>query len=188
VNFLGFPDGKLGSCHAAAVGSVLAILRRHRPSEVFVPYEVDGTPDHEATYQIVVEAVRQAGVALRLFEYPVWFWNQWPWVPFNFACNRETLHTIWRMLRAGFGLGFFKEFRAGVFVGGVLQKKREALAQHRSQMTILKPGVAWPTLADVSGGEFLNCFFQEFELFRCRDTGPSLVRDQREVGSAACAR
>jgi len=176
VHFLGFADGRLDRYHNVAVEAVLAILRRHRPKEVFVPYEADGTPDHESTYRIVTEAVHRSDLTLRFCEYPVWLWNQWPWVTFNFSCNRETGKNLWRMLRAGFGREFFTEFRAGVFVGEVLQQKREALAQHRSQMTVLKPGVAWPTLADVSGGEFLNCFFQEFELFRCRDTVASLLR------------
>jgi len=192
VHFLGFPDGKLGRCHVAAVEKVLALLRRHRPKEVFVPYEADGTPDHESTYRIVTEAVLRSDLALRFCEYPVWLWNQWPWVTFNFTCNREASKALWRVLRAGFGREFFREFRAGVCVGQVLQHKREALAQHRSQMTILKPGVAWPTLADVSSGEFLNCFFQEFELFRCRDTGGSPMSDEspnhtREIESVGAA-
>jgi len=167
VQFLDFPDSKLGSWHDMAVDAVLAILRQHRPKEVFVPYEADGTPDHEATWRIVTEAVAHSDLALRFYEYPVWFWNQWPWVPFKVTCNRETGQTFWRMCRAGFGLECFKKFRAGVFVGDVLEQKRDALGQHRSQMTALKPGVAWPTLPEVSGGDFLKCFFQEFEVFRC---------------------
>lgn len=167
VQFLGFPDGQLGRHHDDAMLEVTCILERHRPAEVFVPYESDGTPDHEATYRIVVEAIRRAGMAIRVLEYPIWFWNQWPWVSVKLACNRTTLKAIQRILRTGFGFGLFKEFRSGVFVGSVLERKRQALAQHRSQMTRLKPGVDWPTLRDVSDGEFLNCFFQEYEVFHC---------------------
>lgn len=177
VHFLGFADGKLDRCHNSAVAAVLAILRRHRPKEVFVPYEADGTPDHEATYRIVSEAVQRSDLVLRFCEYPVWFWNQWPWVTWQVGLDRETAKTFWRMLQTGFGRALFTKFRAGVFVGGALQQKRQALAQHRSQMTVLKPGAAWPTLADVSNGEFLELFFEDFELFRCRDTVGSRIGD-----------
>jgi hypothetical protein len=67
-----------------------------------------------------------------------------------------------------FGLRLIVAFRHGVFVADQLEKKRQALAQHRSQMMILRPGTAWPTLSDVSEGEFLKCFFQDFEIFHCR--------------------
>jgi hypothetical protein len=55
-----------------------------------------------------------------------------------------------------------------VFIGDVLAAKQQALAQHRSQMSRLMENVGWLTLADVSEGEFLRCFFQDFELFRVR--------------------
>jgi hypothetical protein len=47
-----------------------------------------------------------------------------------------------------------------------LELKRTALAQHKSQMTQLIPNSNWLTLADVSNGEFLACFFQDYEFFR----------------------
>ena len=169
VHFLNFANDELGRFHRAAVPEVLAILQRQRPSEVFVPYRTDGTPDHEDTYKIVLEAVGKAGLSLRLYEYPIWFWNQWPWVSQNLPLDRSIRKAIGRMLWAGFGLRAFAEFRSGVFVGDILERKREALGKHRSQMTELMPGVGWPTLSDVSDGEFLNCFFQEYEIFRCRE-------------------
>ena len=173
VQFLNFPDGRLSSCHETAVARVLAILKQHRPDEVFVPYRADGTTDHEATYRIVVEATQKSGLALRVCEYPIWLWNQWPWVPMPFGVSRETVKHLRRILQSGFGRIVFKEFRSGVFVGDVLQRKRQALAQHRSQMTVMIDGVEWPTLSDVSNGEFLNCFFQEFEVFRCWNNHPN---------------
>jgi hypothetical protein len=75
----------------------------------------------------------------------------------------EYLRALWKCL----GLRRFGEFRTGVFVGDVLDRKMQALAQHRSQMTVLVPGTDWPTLADISAGEFLRCFFQDYEVFRC---------------------
>jgi LmbE family N-acetylglucosaminyl deacetylase len=165
VYFLNCLNGELGKFLGVAVPEVLAILLRHRPSEVFVPYRNDGTPDHEAAYRIVLEAIGKANLPLRLYEYPIWFWNQWPWVSQKLLPDKNTAKEILRMLRAGFGLRAFEMFRSGVFVADILERKRKALSQHRSQMTALIPGSEWPTLSDVSDGEFLNCFFQEYEIF-----------------------
>ena len=172
LQFFGFPDARLANSHDAAVSRVLATLLNNPPDEVYVPYRLDGTPDHEATYRVVVEAVRKSKLALRVCEYPVWLWNQWPWVPFRIQVKRETVRILYRMIRSGFGLLFFSRFRSGVFVGNVLHRKRSALEQHRSQMIKILEGVDWPTLSGVSDGEFLNCFFQEFEAFHCWNSWP----------------
>lgn len=171
VHFLDFAEGRLGRFQAPAVMRAAALLDRSRPEEIYVPYRADGLPDHEVTHDVVVEAAARAGRPVEICEYPVWAWNQWPWVPFRIRCNRDAVRTLWRMLTAGFGLRLIRGFRSGVFVGDLLEMKREALAQHRSQMTVLRPGTAWPTLPDIAGGAFLQCFFQEFEIFRCRRMG-----------------
>lgn len=173
VHFLDFPDGRLDRYHEPATSQVLALLNQHQPDEVFVPYHRDGTPDHEATYKIVEEAVQMSALTLRVHEYPVWLWNQWPWVPLNLACSREAGKAVWRAVRSGFGLTLFREFKSGVLVRDVLARKREALAKHRSQTAVLKPDVGWPTLSDVSQGQFLSCFFQEYEVYVSAHRCPS---------------
>lgn len=167
VHFLDLPDGRLKWFHADAVSKVFKLLNRYRPAEVYVPFRDDGTPDHESAQAVVVEAVKKAGRPAEICEFPIWFWNQWPWVPLKLKCNRDSAREFYRVMMACAGLRHFKEFRSGVFVGDVLGMKRQALSQHRSQMAALMPGNDWPTLADVSSGEFLRCFFQEYEVFRC---------------------
>jgi LmbE family N-acetylglucosaminyl deacetylase len=177
VYFLDFPDSMLAASHATAVRQVMTLLEQHRPEEVYVPYRCDGTPDHEATYRIVIEAVTTLGRRTTLLEYPVWYWNQWPWVPLSVGPGSGTLQALRRAAQSRFGLTMMKEFQCGVFVGEVIHKKREALSQHRSQMTVLRPGTPWPTLGDVSDGRFLECFFQDFEVFRYSElanTAPTL--------------
>ncbi len=189
MHFLNFPDSQLGQMHDEAVTKVLSILNQTRPDEVFVPYRADGTPDHEATYRIVVEAVYKSGLPLTVWEYPVWIWNQWPWVPLPLKCNRDTCKAVWQSLRNGLGRRISKMFRNGVCVRGVLDQKREALAKHRTQMTRLQPGVDWPILADVSGGGFLECFFQEHEIFHCEETvKETAVRDAQNQQLTSSAR
>lgn len=167
VHFLNFPDGGLKLFHSDAVTRVVSLLDRYRPAEVYVPYRSDGTPDHESTHGVIVEAVYNTGRPTEICEYPIWFWNQWPWVPQDVKFDRESVKKGLRALWGCLGLRPFEEFRTGVFVGEVLDRKMQALAQHRSQMTVLVPGTDWPTLADISAGEFLRCFFQDYEVFRC---------------------
>jgi LmbE family N-acetylglucosaminyl deacetylase len=175
VHFLDFPDSRLGSCHSTAMDRVTDLLRRYKPDEVYVPYRRDGTADHEATYTIVLDALHRIGRRTRVLEYPIWFWNRWPWVPLKLHASRDTLAALGGIVDARFGLELFREFRSGVFVGKVMERKRSALAQHRSQMTALLPETSWPTLGGVSDGRFLECLLQEFEVFRSSDfpgTGP----------------
>jgi LmbE family N-acetylglucosaminyl deacetylase len=165
VEFLGFPDGRLRSFHETAVARTLEILLRHQPDEVFAPYRWDGVTDHEATCDVVLEAVRLAGREIRVFEYPVWFWNQWPWVSLRLGMNGTAAQDLLRTTRHYWGLRALREFRVCVPVSKYLDSKRQALSMYRSQMTPLKVG--WPILSDVSGGEFLENFFQDFETFHC---------------------
>ena len=167
VEFLDFPDSQLGESEADAVARVLKILHRCGPDEVFIPYRLDGTPDHEATNRILVSAVSQYDRPIRVCEYPIWLWNSWPWVPLQLPLNRGAITEVRRTIKTGCGLDILRKFRSGAFVGDKLHAKFEALAQHRSQMTQLIEGVGWPTLADVSEGEFLRCFKQDFEVFHC---------------------
>jgi LmbE family N-acetylglucosaminyl deacetylase len=166
VRFLDFPDSQLARHIHAAEVRVAEILEALAPEEVFVPYRSDGTPDHEATYRIVVAAARRFKRPVRLLEYPVWFWNQWPWVPLPVAPSRDTMKAAKAAWNGRFGRRLLREFRSGAFIKNVLDRKREALVRYRSQMTVLRSGRQWPTLEDVSEGEFLRCFFDDFEVFR----------------------
>jgi hypothetical protein len=55
---------------------------------------------------------------------------------------------------------------SSVDISSVLVQKRSALEQYRSQMFRIIEDVGWPILDDVSGGEFLKCFFHDREIFR----------------------
>ena len=91
VHFLNFPDGGLKRFHSDAVSRVASLLDRYRPAEVYVPYRSDGTPDHESTHGVIVEAVNNTGRPTEICEYPIWFWNQWPWVPQDVKFDRESV-------------------------------------------------------------------------------------------------
>ncbi|PSN13588.1 LmbE-like protein, partial [filamentous cyanobacterium CCP5] len=141
---LGFEDSTLAQNQGAAVQQVKQILYKVFPEEVYVPYGRDGVPDHDATQRIVTTAVRQTGIATTVCEYPVWFWHHWPWISAS-AGAAEAVPRRWQP-----GLTLLREFRWAVDIRSVGDRKREALAQHRSQMTRLQPDPNWSILPEVA--------------------------------------
>lgn len=164
VNFLMFPDGALQQHHEAAVVAVSEILRVQQPEEVFVPYYQDPPPDHLATNRAVREALARLGSQAVVYEYPVWYWWNWPHVRLA-GTLRQRLSALRSSLKTRAGVGFWTELRHACYVGDVLEQKRAALAAHRSQMERLVADPRWLTLGDVANGEFLACFFQPWERF-----------------------
>jgi LmbE family N-acetylglucosaminyl deacetylase len=167
VTLLGFPDGRLSDHEEDAARRVAEILGRERPEEVFVPYRRDGPPDHEAATRIVLAALRAAGQAATVYEYPIWFWHYWPWTG-SLGRGRHALHQMRVNLRTTREL--LRRFRWYVPVGDVLEVKRRALAEHRSQMEHLVQDPAYVTLGDVAGGDFLARFFEGREMFHVHGT------------------
>lgn len=162
VIFLDFPDGRLGEHLEEVVTRVREILDRLRPAEVFIPHYHDGSPDHLATTTAVLAALSAPPGEATVYEYPVWLWCHWPWIglPGNL---REIPATLQRSAEANWRL--LRDCRCCVPVGDVLDVKRVALEQHRSQVLRLIPDAHWFTLADVSDGQFLARFFQDREIF-----------------------
>ncbi|MDY7024287.1 MAG: PIG-L family deacetylase, partial [Cyanobacteriota bacterium] len=102
----------------------------------------------------------------RVYEYPIWFFNHWPWVPFE-GDFKTFISKFGDHLK--YSLKFFKAFKYSVDIRDVLEQKQAALAEHKSQVTQLISNPQWLTLQDISQGQFLNCFFQNHELFRSSD-------------------
>jgi LmbE family N-acetylglucosaminyl deacetylase len=166
VVFLEFEVGKLGENLDSAINRVTEILLKQPSREIFIPYYKDKhlLLDHVATNRIVVSALQVLGRKAIIYEYPIWFWwNFWPWTSVYTRSRRKTLKFLKKSLASG--LSLLRDFRCSVYIGDVLELKRAALDQHKSQMTRLVPDSRWPTLGDVSNGEFLECFFQEHEIF-----------------------
>jgi hypothetical protein len=95
-----------------------------------------------------------------VYEYPVWFWDHWPWMR-----QERWRRGVWSLRRAGFGLPAWRDLGVASSLNGVLDQKQRALAAYGSQMTSLDGDPAWPTLSDVAGGDFLRCFFSASEYF-----------------------
>jgi LmbE family N-acetylglucosaminyl deacetylase len=164
IIFLGFKDTALNKHQNLAIEKVAEIIQRFHPAEIFVPYHKESPSDHYATNRIVISAIKLCELSTVIYEYPIWFWCHWPWASLV-GDRREILSVLKNSWLAGFGLNLVKDFRCAVFIGDVLEPKKVALEQHQSQMKPLIPDSGWMTLGDVSKGEFLECFFQNYEFF-----------------------
>lgn len=176
VTFLRFPDGQLSQHVKDAAGQVLNLLKRFRPQEIYLPYRGEPPADHAAANQAVMAALNHLGSEITLYEYPVWYWYHWPWVNLLQKKRRETRLVIQQTLRAAFGLHLFQTFNYAINITPVLDGKRAALEQYCSQMARLVPDPNWPTLQDVSNGQWLDCFFQSRELFYRWRFSPTIPR------------
>lgn len=168
---LGFPDGRLSAHHEEAVARVVGILGEHQPADVFIPYRNDAQADHAATTAIVEAAiVETAGARSRpevsVYEYPVWFLHQWPFVNFDSAGEGNLVSNLLRTAVGNYRL--LRDFNVISDVTATLLRKCEALDEHRSQMQRLVPDDRWPVLSDVADGAFLARFTRPFELFCAR--------------------
>jgi LmbE family N-acetylglucosaminyl deacetylase len=162
VVFLGFPDGQLSKHLDEAARRVGDVLRRQPFAEVFIPHYHDGPPDHLATTQAVLAALKSHDRPVTVYEYPVWLWCHWPWVGLPGGL-RERLRNFRKSLGANWRL--VRDFCCFVPVGELLEQKRAALAEHKSQVERLIPDPRWSVLADVFEGQFLACSFQQREIF-----------------------
>jgi LmbE family N-acetylglucosaminyl deacetylase len=164
VAFLDFKDGQLTASQNAITKELQDIFQTHQPDQVFIPYHKEPPPDHVAVNNTVVSALQTCHQSVTVYEYPVWFWNHWPWTnPLSLIRADSRRKLLLNTFYAGVGL---TDFNCFVGIADVIDLKREALNQYRSQMSQLIPNVNWITLNDVSNGEWLACFFQGFELFR----------------------
>jgi len=167
VFLLGFEETKLSECGDSATNRVTEILLRQQPDEIFIPYHKEPSlwsKDHFVTNRIVVSALKLYRRKVTIYEYPIWFWRHWPWTSIPIGTTWEIFSFLKNSLVSP--LSLLREFRCSVYIGDVLELKRAALDQYKSQMTRLIPDPRWRILSDVSNGDFLKCFFQAYEVFR----------------------
>jgi LmbE family N-acetylglucosaminyl deacetylase len=165
VTFLRVPDGSAEHHVGKIAAGIAPLLDAWRPQNVFVTHAQEPPRDHVAANAGVREALRLYGRPATVFEYPVWYWHQWPWVRLhgdapglNRAALRQTIRTF-------AGLRGIRLYNSSAFVGDVLEAKRHALMAHRSQMERPAGQDDWPVLEDVSAGDFLARQLGDHEIF-----------------------
>jgi len=109
---LGWPDGGIGPSDAH-IRSVVDLIRAHRPRTIAIPYWEDRHPDHGAASRVLDAAIFKSG--LRRYESGTEAWRP-EWICYYFINDSAPPSFV-------------------VDVSAVYEKKREALACHRSQFT-----------------------------------------------------
>lgn len=168
VIFLDIADEHLGEHQDLAQQKVREILQTWQPTQVFMPYRRDPHPDHIQTSICVLAALAQCQMPMTVYEYPVWAWHHQPWTRAESGVLGY-LRGLKKSMAWSFGWHMVQEFRWAVPIQAVLAAKRSALAHHKTQLTQYRPDVKWVKLQDFSDGEFLDCFFQDYEFFRRSD-------------------
>jgi LmbE family N-acetylglucosaminyl deacetylase len=166
VAFLEYKDGELNNNRDSAIQKVREILQLQKPDEIFIPHHKEPSlwaMDHVATNRIVMSALQTYNKKTTVYEYPIWLWYHQPWIETSRISIKETLIGLKQDFTSR--LVLLKDFRCSVYIGDVLELKRAALNQYWSQMTRLISDPRWHTLGEMSNGEFLECFFQEYEIF-----------------------
>jgi len=163
VLFLDYPDGALARHEPDAVRRVAEMLATVPFDEAYVPYARDPHADHAAAARIALAALRRIGRPAETFEYPVWLWYRWPFVPMRRTTPGGRVLDVALGALAAWRL---RGFGAAVDVRDALDVKRAALDQHVSQMRAGKAGDAARLLWQAGDGEWLALFFHELELYR----------------------
>lgn len=79
VRFLRVRDG-MAKHHVGKIADAVAqLLFAWQPQSVFVTHVKEPSADHVAANLGVRGALQQYGRRVTVFEYPVWYWCQWPW-------------------------------------------------------------------------------------------------------------
>lgn len=164
VIFLGFRDGELSDSATEAIALVRELIRSNQPQQVFVPYIRETHPDHLATNQIVLTALKDCTPEVAVYEYPVWYWHHFPWTATGDRDSRRAY--LKASIKAKLGWQLIQEFNYRVAIEPVKPLKQQALARHQTQTKRLVDDPCWGLLQDVSDGEWVECFFQNQEIFR----------------------
>jgi len=165
VHFLDLPDGELSNHVERGTTSLARLLSDKPAQQFFFPHRREPPPDHVAAASIAMAALRSSGLGGAVFEYPVWLWARWPWVPRRDDPASEYCLVRKIPLIAGGIREMTSELRCRIDVRAQLDRKREALSCHETQTLRVENHDEWPVLSDVADGEFLECFFSGSEYF-----------------------
>lgn len=124
IHFLNYQDGSLASLNIEKrqqiITEISELLNLYQPGEVYVPHRKDCHQDHEATYNLVKEAIIQSKITTEILQYPIWvFWRS----PLFILLKLQDIAAAYRLS-----------------VTSVKEKKQKAIAAYPSQLEMLPRG------------------------------------------------
>jgi LmbE family N-acetylglucosaminyl deacetylase len=144
VVFLNLPDGEAAAHHDRGLAALDREIATFAPGLILYPSALDSHPDHRAAARMVEQLVAEGRTPCPAYAYPIWFWRLRAW--FNPI----------PMLS-----GFFKVRLLRLSAEGYGERKRQALAAHRSQFENLTGEPGWEVLRP----EFTQHFLGPYELY-----------------------
>ncbi|MBX3357724.1 MAG: PIG-L family deacetylase [Phycisphaeraceae bacterium] len=160
VVFIGCPDQEVGARREETTRRLRAVIEAEAAAggaeEVYSPSGIDRNADHRDIAAIVRDLAAAGRFAGDLLEYPVWFWTFRTWMGPGRVGVGSVVRLAWRPLAAMVTL----RVRL-VSTDGLLDRKRAAIAAHRSQMENLTGEPGWGVLPRA----FLRHFFGRWEMF-----------------------
>ncbi|HVM06683.1 MAG TPA: PIG-L deacetylase family protein [Acidimicrobiales bacterium] len=154
LRLLELEEGSVAARHDAVTAMLATILDEVRPDDVLTTYRSDWHVDHQAVSAATAAAVRAAGRASRVLEFPIWFWVDGPW-----GTGPDGEGSIRRYL--GDPVRASRLRTVSVRTDEHLAAKRAALAQYRSQTTNLTGERNWAVMDE----DLLSLFLAPVEVF-----------------------
>jgi LmbE family N-acetylglucosaminyl deacetylase len=160
------------------------IIDEFSPAEILVNSALDYHPDHKILNRIVRRLVIDKGYRGWVAEYPVWYLFDGPWPADRQAlASRPTVEEAapdpggwvfegWRRLTEP-AMSVARLRPCKIASGPFLERKRQAVAAYRSQITNFTGEQEWNFL----GPEFVNIFLQPQEIFFPNRRWPSRRTD-----------
>ncbi|MDZ8050825.1 MAG: PIG-L deacetylase family protein [Aulosira sp. ZfuVER01] len=124
IYFLDRADGQLSDLapheRQPTIERIGELLKTYQPEEVYVPHCKDCHRDHEATYELVKEAIKKSEIIVEILQYPIWlFWK----APIFIMLNLQDL-----------AAAYF------ISISATQEKKSKAISSYRSQLHTLNNG------------------------------------------------
>jgi LmbE family N-acetylglucosaminyl deacetylase len=142
VHFLGIGEENMRQATRVVEGGLIALFRRLRPDNLFIPFRFDRHPDHLLVHHAALTALDNQGLRAQVLEYFIYF--------------RSRL-----LPRGDVRLYLRPEYLLGSDIRGREEVKRRALACHVSQTTRFYSWQKGPVLS----AEVLDLFSAGPELF-----------------------
>ncbi len=166
IYFLDFPDGLLEKYKSEAREKLSVLLEKLNPPQIFIPSSREFPPDHYISAGITIEARTKAGLQTDVYEYFIWRYYAYPYVPLLNRSKRQMKLILENSLKSLFGIKDIPYINRKTVLTDYSGIKRKALEMHETQMKKPDSADSYNTLETVADGAFLECFFGKYEFFK----------------------
>lgn len=162
LHFLGFPDTRLAGCLPEFADALRKVLADHPDAgEIYLPHEVlELNADHQATGETVLSCVRELELTPRIRKFVVW--DQRTEDEFAFVNRRRSPGPAPGSASGGRADGGGGERLVRVDITADLDRKRSALAEHRTQVELYSPAQHRPVVPREFQARVLSRTVEEF--------------------------